>query len=128
MIARCTDQDHDSFEEYGGRGITVCERWLKSFTDFLSDVGKRPSESHSLDRIETNGNYEPGNVRWATKSQQNRNLRTNALLVLDGKSATAAEWSEITGISPITIATRKRRGWTDERTLTTPAMKKSAMA
>lgn len=77
MLARCYDSSHPYFHNYGGRGITVCDRWRYSFKAFLSDVGTRPSVKHSIDRYPNNdGDYEPGNVRWATRTEQNRNRRT----------------------------------------------------
>ena len=76
MKTRCYNPKSDSFSYYGGRGIQVCDRWLHSFENFLADVGKRPSPKHSLDRYpNTNGNYEPGNCRWATKHEQALNRR-----------------------------------------------------
>lgn len=75
MIQRCENHNHVSFEDYGGRGITVCKRWKESFENFLSDVGERPSKGVSLDRVDNNGNYEPGNVRWATPTEQQLNRR-----------------------------------------------------
>ncbi len=68
MIGRCTDENHDHFSSYGGRGIKVCERWLRSFKDFRCDVGDRPSLDHQLDRIDNDGNYEPGNVQWLSRA------------------------------------------------------------
>lgn len=79
MIARCSDPDHSLFSYYGGRGIVVCDRWLSSFPAFLLDVGPKPSAELSLDRINNNGNYEPGNCRWATRSQQIQNRRAARL-------------------------------------------------
>lgn len=74
MIQRCTNPRNTDFHNYGGRGISVCQEWRDSFELFLNDVGRRP-RNLTLDRIDNNGNYEPGNVRWATKSQQTRNSR-----------------------------------------------------
>lgn len=71
MIERCTSPDHIAYSRYGGRGITVCERW-RDFANFIADMGERPS-NRSIDRINNDGNYEPGNCRWATQSEQNRN-------------------------------------------------------
>jgi hypothetical protein len=75
MIRRCTDPNGPKWEHYGGRGIQVCEKWHASFEAFLADVGRRPSRGHSLDRIQVDGNYEPGNVRWATATIQRHNRR-----------------------------------------------------
>lgn len=75
MKQRCYNPRNKRFSYYGARGIVVCERWRKSFSDFLADVGLRPSQKHSLDRIKNEGNYEPGNVRWATAKQQANNRR-----------------------------------------------------
>ena len=82
MIQRCTNQKYDGFGEYGGRGIAVCERWRNSFEDFLADMGLRPSGT-TLDRKEVNGDYEPGNCRWATQSEQMRNTRRTKLDAVD---------------------------------------------
>ena len=76
MLARCKDSSHKQFKDYGGRGITVCQAWQDSFEAFLAAMGERPSGT-TLDRIETDGNYEPGNCRWATRTEQNRNKRHN---------------------------------------------------
>ena len=102
---------------YRERGITVCERWLV-YTNFLDDMGPRPSPKHSLDRINNDGNYEPGNCRWATSTEQNRNTRANILLTYAGKTQCMADWAEELGISYSAIKQRVRRGWTAEETLT----------
>lgn len=75
MRQRCFNPAHESYKHYGGRGITVCDRWDNSMAAFAEDIGPRPSMQHSLDRINNDGNYEPGNCRWATKSEQRRNQR-----------------------------------------------------
>lgn len=75
MKDRCSRENHKQYRHYGGRGIAVCDRWNESYENFLNDMGERPSDDHSLDRIDNNGNYTPDNCRWATKSQQNKNRR-----------------------------------------------------
>ena len=93
MIQRCTNQRHPKYPRYGGRGITVCERW-RSFENFYADMGARPSPLHSIDRIDNDGNYEPGNCRWATPKQQVRNRSNTRMLTIDGVTLPQAEWSD----------------------------------
>lgn len=120
MKSRCYDRNHVSFKHYGGRGIAICERWLNDFAIFYADVGEPPSDRHTLDRRDANGNYEPGNCRWATYIEQANNTRANLVLTFEDEIRTAAEWSRITGLNAATIRQRKKRGWTDEQILTTP--------
>ncbi len=122
MIARCHNPESQSFPYYGARGITVCRRWRDSFEDFLSDMGPRPSPEHSLDRFpDQNGNYEPGNVRWATREQQARNMRSNTILAAFGRTQCIAAWSDETGIPQISIIDRVGKlGWSVEEALSTP--------
>jgi hypothetical protein len=120
MIGRCHNPKDAAFANYGGRGIVVCDRWRDSYTAFMTDVGPRPSSKHTLDRIDNNGGYKPGNVRWATRTQQMRNVRYNRLLTLGAESLPMAAWAERLGIKKATLADRLYRGWSDERALTTP--------
>lgn len=78
IIDRCTNPNNRAFKNYGGRGIGICDRWRFSFEAFLQDMGEKPSQAHSIDRIDNDGNYEPGNCRWATRDQQNTNKRPRA--------------------------------------------------
>lgn len=97
MNARCNTPSHEAYARYGGRGITVCERW-KSFENFLADMGPRPAKK-SLDRYPNkDGNYEPGNCRWATAKEQGRNKSNSTAYTHNGKTATIAEWAEIKGM------------------------------
>lgn len=121
MRARCSSPSDKNYKYYGARGVTVCERW-SSFAVFVADVGPRPA-GMSLDRIDPNGNYEPGNVRWATPLEQTRNRRNTKRLEAFGESLTASEWSERTGVSRFTIASRIRKGWSAERAVSTPPLK-----
>lgn len=110
MKARCYNTRNASYARYGGRGIAVCERWQHSFERFLDDMGPRPSSAHSLDRFpDNNGNYEPGNCRWATKAEQANNLSSNRTITLDGVTRTAAEWASMTGLAPSVIYKRAKR-------------------
>lgn len=110
MIGRCTCKTNRVYSLYGGRGISVCENWF-SFENFLKDVGFRPSKDHSIDRIDVNGNYEPSNCRWATKSEQARNRRTNVMVSIDGQTKCVKEWCEITGVNPGTALSRIKNGF-----------------
>lgn len=112
MIDRCERPSNRSFAHYGGRGISICERWRSDFAAFLADVGARPSPEHSIDRIDVDGNYEPENVRWATRKQQARNTRKRRLLTANGTTKTLAEWAEATGTEKRTIFSRLKYGWT----------------
>jgi hypothetical protein len=119
MISRCCNPKHRSYHRYGAVGVSVCERWRESFSAFLEDMGQRPSRAFSLDRFPNrSGNYEPGNVRWATASEQNRNKDSARLLTLNGVTKCAAQWSDDLGISREALYNRLRRGWSVERALT----------
>lgn len=118
MIQRCTDQNCRAYPDYGGRGIKVCERWM-TFENFLADMGMPPQKGLTLDRFPNNdGNYEPGNVRWATKKEQANNRRSSRILAFNGESMTIARWEDRQGFRRGLINTRLQDGWTVERAIT----------
>lgn len=121
IIRRCTLPTNPAYSKYGGRGIQVCDRWRLSFHAFVEDVGMRPSPELSLDRIDNDGHYEPGNVRWATRKTQQRNKRNNRVLKLNGESRSVSEWAEIYGTYPQRITQRLAQGWSPEKAITTPS-------
>ena len=109
MRARCEDKSNSNYQRYGGRGITVCERW-KKFENFYADMGERPA-GMSIERINNDGNYEPGNCRWASRNEQARNRRSTRLISWDGQTMCASDWATKTGISMATIINRVNAGW-----------------
>lgn len=110
LMQRCYNENHPAYKNYGGRGITVCDRWHK-YENFLADVGLSPSNLHSVDRFPNNdGNYEPTNFRWATIEQQNNNKRSVKLI--NGKSA--QQWSIEIGGNRGLVGKRLKNGWSEE--------------
>lgn len=120
MRSRCTNPNVDSFPLYGGRGFRVCERW-RSYAGFLADMGECPP-GMTLERVDPNGNYEPGNVRWATPREQANNRRSNRVLEHNGERHTAADWARRLGMRPQTLIQRLRYGWSVARALTEPVI------
>jgi hypothetical protein len=120
MITRCHSPAGLANPNYGGRGIKVCHRWRYSFKAFFSDMGPRPSKLHTIDRINNNGDYEPDNCRWATRSEQASNRRSSQLLSFMGKTMTTKQWAIETNLPAGTIYQRIGRGWTAEMALTRP--------
>jgi hypothetical protein len=117
IIQRCTNPKNRHYDQYGARGITICDRWRKSFVAFLEDVGERPPNK-SMDRYPNQkGNYEPGNVRWATQREQSDNSSHPIFLTLNGETHNLAGWSKILGIPAGNIAYRHRQGWPIRRVL-----------
>lgn len=116
---RCSDPRRPEWLHYGGKGIRMCKRWRESFTDFLEDVGTPPTDKHTLDRIDSEKGYEPGNVRWATRKEQTRNRKVTRMLTHNGETLSFAEWAEKLGIPFRTLKARiDKYGWTVERALT----------
>lgn len=121
MRRRCLDPRTVNYHRYGGSGVTVCDRWRNDFQAFLADMGERPAPDYTLDRIDGGKSYEPGNCRWASKTEQSRNLSSNRLIFFHGETRCLAEWAELYGLLPETIANRiDHLGWTVEDALTTP--------
>lgn len=120
MRSRCYRKSYHLYRRYGGRGIVVCEQWLNSFEDFYADMGNRPSSRHSLDRINNDGNYEPGNCRWATTLEQGRNKSLCRVIEWNGRRQTLTEWAMDLGISPSSLS-RRLRTWPISNALTKPA-------
>lgn len=114
---RCQNPNNPNFHNYGGRGI---EFRFSSFDEFFEELGRRPSPDHSVDRIDVNGHYEKGNVRWATRKEQNRNRTDNHWITIGDKTLTIVQWSEITEISSVTICARIKYGWCEPCAVTLP--------
>ena len=121
MHRRCNNPSDANYQHYGGRGIAICERW-NSIHAFLEDMGHPPAD-HSIGRIDNDGNYEPTNCRWETQEQQNENTRRNRYVTWQGRSMTIKAWAKELDIDPRRIPDRLRRGWSVERTMTTPCPK-----
>ncbi len=117
-ISRCSRTKNKSFKRYGGRNIRVCEEWRHSFEAFLNHIGPAPTREHELDRIDYDGHYEPGNVRWATIIQQANNRSNNHWITYQGKTQTMAEWARELGLNQGTLSSRLGRlGWPVEKAL-----------
>jgi len=124
MIRRCTDANTINWNVYGGAGVTVCDRWIESFENFYEDMGPRPSAKHSLDRWpDLAGNYEPGNVRWATGKEQGRNRRNVPQYTHDGRTQSVPAWAEELGMTSSTLKSRLRHGWTVAEAFSTPTIR-----
>lgn len=121
MIERCTDPSADRYKDYGGRGISICDEWLKDFDEF-ADWAKANgySDGLSIDRIDNDGNYEPSNCRWITKREQNRNKRTNVMVTYKGETKPLIVWCEELDLKYDPIHNRITKGWDVEEAFETP--------
>lgn len=129
MKNRCRLPSNIGYANYGGRGISVCDRWQSSFEAFFADVGPRPSSKHSLDREDNSKGYEPGNVRWTTKDVQTRNTRRNRYITAFGRAQTVTDWAVETGLSFKCITDRiDRLGWSAEDAVSRPADRHASRA
>lgn len=110
MKSRCYDPSNKRYPRYGGRGIAVCGRWLAAYSNFLFDMGRQPSPQHTLERINTDGDYEPSNCRWATLIEQANNRSNNTRIEIEGRTQTLTQWSRETGVNRTVILKRIKRG------------------
>lgn len=117
MLRRCSDSKQRCFSSYGGRGITVCDRWKDSFQNFLEDMGERPSKHHSIEREDNDGHYCPENCVWALPDKQSRNTRRTRMLTHDGKTMCLSDWAKEAGISKVTLSDRLKAGWSVSKAL-----------
>lgn len=123
MRRRCNVKHSSGYKKYGAKGIKVCEKWMESFNNFITDMGLPPTDKHTLDRIDPRGNYEPDNCRWVTMKVQQNNRTNNRIIEFQGKSKTIHEWADFTGIPASAIRTRiDRDKWSIERALTEPSI------
>jgi len=117
MKQRCLNKSHPSYSRYGGRGISVCEEWIRSFDSFISDVGARPSSEYTLDRIDNNKGYCKENCRWATKREQAINRECNLMVTIGNERKLACEVAKEVGVKTDTIVSRYERGLGPEEIL-----------
>ena len=122
---RCYNFNSKDYVNYGGRGIYVCRRWRKNFLNFYKDMGAKPSNKHTLDRIDNNGPYAPWNCRWATRKQQSANKRNNVLIPFKGESMCVGDWAIKLNMNINTLKTRLFNNWSIEKALTTPVRGKN---
>lgn len=120
MKGRCNNPKSPRFKYYGARGIRVCDQWLADFASFLSDMGRRPSQKHSIDRIDNDGPYSPENCRWATQTEQLQNTRHNNNLTFNGRTQSVTKWAREYGIPRHRFSARIHAGWPIEKALMNP--------
>lgn len=125
MRLRCTVPTNRAYANYGGRGITVCERWLDSPENFIADMGPKPSPAHELDREDNEKGYSPENCRWVTRTVNDRNRRSNVMIEFRGETRAMVEWCEMLNIPQDTARYRMKNGWTIEDALTKPVRDKA---
>ena len=123
MKKRCYDPTNENFKHYGGRGIIVCDRWIDSFENFFKDMGIKPSLKHTIDRIDTNGNYSLENCKWSTPIEQGNNKRNCIILTMDSKQMTLKQACVMKNIPSGLVYNRVQHGWSIEEALNTPRMR-----
>jgi hypothetical protein len=121
MITRCTNPNSNVYKNYGLKGIKVCDRWLHSFENFIADMGNKPTTKHSIDRINSKGNYEPSNCRWATRKEQDGNKTNSFLIEYNGQVRCLRDWSEYLNIKYVTLMARiKVYKWSLDKAFSEP--------
>lgn len=120
MIARCENPKGNRWKSYGGKGVKVCERWRHSFPAFIEDMGPRPTPRHTIDRIDSSGNYEKSNCKWSTPKEQARHFAKNRMITAFGEIHCVAEWAELKSLPYAGFRARILRGWDAEEAMTTP--------
>ena len=121
MKQRCFSENHSSYSDYGGRGITICEEWKDDFTAFYDwSLRNGWNEGLEIDRMDNNGSYSPENCRWVSRTVQNNNKRNNHYIEYNGKTQTMAQWAKELNMNPVTLKSRIRRGWSIEDAFTKP--------
>lgn len=118
MKQRCLNPNANGYKDYGGRGITICPRWLESFDNFIADIGPKPDPTYSLDRIDCNGPYCPENCRWASRLAQARNTRATKWITIQGETKVLLDWLKFFGVAPNSYYRRLKRGMTEVEALT----------
>lgn len=111
MKTRCYNENEKAYPRYGGRGIKMSDSWRDSFESFFSDMGARPSDLHTIERVDNDRGYEKGNCVWATMLEQCRNRSSSLHISYEGETLTLSEWSRRTGVKESTIALRLKKGW-----------------
>ena len=128
MRLRCLDPNHRAYPSYGGRGIGMCERWQNSLAHFIEDMGEKPSPKHEIDRINNDGGYEPGNCRWVTRSENDRNRRNTKWVIYKGERRKFADLCDQHQIAMDLAAWRLRNGWSVEMAFEKPTRHKRKSA
>lgn len=125
MKDRCQREKSEHFADYGGRGIVVCPRWLESFENFLADMKEKPApkRAYTLERVDVNGNYEPGNCVWLLRSEQSRNTRANVWITAFGQRRLLVDWARALGVGHKTIQYRIGAGWSPDDAVSRPRRK-----
>lgn len=120
IIQRCTNPNNQDFKDYGGRGITICDKWRYDFMAFFNHTGKRPSIKHSIDRINNNSGYKPNNVQWSLPQKQANNKRNNHNIIIHYCTMTMSQWAKFVGMDNATLWNRIKNNWPIEKAVFQP--------